>query len=177
LVSLIWWRSLGINNSNIFQFFRSNNSITGLSTVEDCVNLTSFSLVPFTIGLGYSLSTGALTLAGSHSTALELLLGLLRLQGFGAYDISLENAFLNIDFELTAHLWGMNVTNLTFDMGFDRLSIGAEESALNGVNIDWAGLSAEIKDLFDSFWPVLKVIIVEPLISEVLRGIVKVRQA
>jgi len=133
----------------------------GLSSVKD--NFTIAPVGPEVQG-NYRVDAASISVFGVHAIALNFFDSSM-LSGFGVYNVDLKNAFFGIQANLEVNIVTENITlrNLVLDAGFESFSINADESSLNGVNINWDKFNREIKENFELIWGEIKTTLEELL--------------
>jgi len=151
-------------------------TIYGLDTALHSASVTNITLVPIGAMLNYHLN-GSESLSGTHTIAAAILLGLLRVESYGFFELVVENGFLDVHLGIGVDdIFNFKATSFGFDIGFDNFTIDANDSTWNGDKVDWNYISVEIVETFHAVWPALKLIVndvLSPIVSDILTPIVK----
>jgi hypothetical protein len=138
--------------------------------------LPIFIPLPIKVRVNLDAVIPSLVIDGEHEAALEFLGGIAGYyDGTGPFELSLQGGSAGINVNANAKLsdGSINVTGFTMDLGFTSLSINMTESYWNGEPIDWAAVNTDIREVFDTFWPIIKEN-VEPLIPRILNMLLAV---
>jgi len=141
----------------------SNSVVTGTSLITDDL---AFSLnIPARIN--YALNSPSLHVEGQADVDLDLMNGFLRLISSGHYTVDLTDGDVKAEIKVMVRLNGeFEITEASIDLSFGALALNATEALVNGEPIVWEEFNAQIKDLFDSIWPLIK-----PKLEEAVKGI------
>jgi hypothetical protein len=131
----------------------SSSSLEGLSTFTNNSRLV---LLPFPIRLQLQGKIGDFLFHGLHGADLELLTS--TLVGTGEYALALKQGVFDLEVSVMPNLFAGTITvpKVTVDLGFTSLTLNSADSAWNGDPVDWDAVNRDIKNAFDTFWPVVK---------------------
>jgi len=144
-----------------------DTEIVGLSTIKD--NLTPIVLPP--LGITYNFAIEQFDFHGGYEADLKLFNDDLSFTGNGNFSVQLDNTKLDLKLRIKVR---PTVIIETFELGLgcDRLALNAENSQINGEQLDWEDISTQITEILEIYYPVLQDTFI-PAIKRILNQLIE----